>query len=100
MWMMRGGRTFPGMFRLGRVVRPVLVVVPLSLRHLSRDLIRVDEPAGARQRSVDFLEGLSLVAVREVVERERRHHEIKARGSPGQRLACVVHNAELETSRL
>src|ERR671911_2292689 len=47
---------------------------------------------------VDLLEQLSLVAMSEMVDRERRHNEVVTSFCSGQRLARVIHGPKLETA--
>src|SRR5829696_6583359 len=47
---------------------------------------------------VDLLEQLPLVAMSEMVDRERRHNEVVTSFCSGQRLARVIHGPRLETA--
>src|SRR5918994_5103797 len=47
---------------------------------------------------VDLLEQLPLVAMSEMVDRERRHNDVVTSFCSGQRLACVIHGPKLETA--
>src|SRR5687768_2319391 len=47
---------------------------------------------------VDLLEQLPLVAMSEMVDRERRHNEVVTSFCSGQRLARVIHGPKLETA--
>src|ERR671920_289732 len=47
---------------------------------------------------VDLLEQLPLVAMSEMVDRERRHNEVVTSFCSGQSLARVVHGPKLETA--
>src|SRR5829696_1184005 len=47
---------------------------------------------------VDLLEQLPLVAMSEMVDRERRHNEVVTSFCSGQRLACIIHGPKLETA--
>src|SRR5215211_9334158 len=47
---------------------------------------------------VDLLEQLSLIAVREMVHRERGHYEVVTPFCSRQRLARVIHGPKLETA--
>src|SRR5215218_8915141 len=73
-------------------------VGPHARERGGQDLIRVDEIAASGERMVDSLEQFPLVAMREMVDRERRHHEVVTSFCSGQRLARVIHGPKLETA--
>src|SRR5919107_3455263 len=78
--------------------QPPFPVEHLLLGRLAGDLIRVDEIAASGECMVDLLEQLPLVAMREMVDRERRHHEVVTSFCRGQRLARVIHGPKLESA--
>src|SRR5215210_2104331 len=94
----RGGQVFLRDPCLTHPVQPPFPVERLLLGRLAGDLIRVDEIAAPGECMVDSLEQFPLVAMREMVDRERRHHEIVTSFCSGQRLARVIHGPKLETA--
>src|SRR5918993_4401063 len=94
----RGGQVFLRDPCLAHPAQPPFPVERLLLRRLAGDLIRVDEIAASSERMVDSLEQFPLVAMREMVDGERRHHEVVTSFCSGQRLARVIHGPKLETA--
>src|SRR5215216_1627919 len=94
----RGGQIFIRDPCLAHPPQPPFPVERLLLGRLAGDLIRVDEIAACGECMVDSLIQLSLVAVREMVHRERGHHEVVTPFCSGQWLACVIHGPKLETA--
>src|ERR671916_2001734 len=68
----RGAQVFLRDPCLAHPFKPPFPVERLLLGRLAGDLIRVDEIATSSERMVDSLEQFPLVAMREMVDRERR----------------------------
>src|SRR5215211_6473514 len=94
----RGGQI---LFRdpcLAHPPQPPLPIARFLLGRLAGDLIRVDEIAASGECTVDSLEQFSLVAMREMVDRERRHHEVVTPFCSGQRPARIIHGPKLQSA--
>src|SRR5215210_5607990 len=94
----RGGQVFLRDPCLAHPPQPPFPVERLLLGRLAGDLIRVDEIAASGECMVDSFEQFPLGAMREMVDRERRHHEVVTSVCSGQRLARVIHGPKLETA--